>query len=964
MKHTAVTIVSILAASISTSLQAETIDIQQAQKNAENFILNTLPHNSTRRAAPWQPQLQHVHTLTTTDGTPAIYVFNTGAQGYVIASADDKAMTILGYSTEGTFDPTNIPEGMNFMFDLYTEEIGSLSSPLGAPTKAESTMPYEVRITEPIAPLLETRWGQLQPYNRYCPFMVEMSDNGAASATGCMTTALAQIMRYHKWPQRGQGSTFMKVRRGFAYDDTVIKYYEHTYDWDVMYAHRNDYPYTVSSDGKRRIYSTNETSVHNVSQLMFDLGVALRTEYGTSSGAATIRILPALLNHFDYDPGMRLVRRSELSSYEEWNDIVIEELQAKRPVYLDGINDDRTIGHAFVCDGYDGNGFFHINWGWDGTSNDYFLTTALNPTSQGVGGGNSGYSNSLILLRGMKPNETGVTFDPYIACTDRKPIAERPGYLPAWGIWVENPGEGRELGLIEEYEITTGQWFAASLSTGYNMDVYGKLGIYVVKPDGSSEVAWHNSGELIQMLSGNGFEYFHVNIKESWKHDGVRAFYVYKPEDKDEIRYIYNHDGQICSFTFEERGDKVYAVIDRTKFDGGTATVTPPTIEQTPSFFDNGLCFDYNTNPTRLSDRAIGTIGIQVEGGRNMVYDVDPNKVYRNMTDDAVFTVPAGANITPSITWDKGSWMHGYFYIDRDQDGTLSCNPNQFDQEGTDVASFSYWTGDVTNGEGGKNSLGVASSNNSLVMPACKAPETPGTYYVRFKIDWNCIDPRGNAGYTKDNKFQNYIVANGGYIVDAKLIVTGGSTVTPDPEPIDPVDPDEPDEPVDPALQKTQLASLYVGYGTSALELFPAFSPDVHLYLARTSNSPYSTLPGSCLLTAGIPYTIFGTPASTDATVSEAITLRPMAGWNRATITCTAADGITTGTYYVIMLGDNSFETADLTQKPLSIADLTLMLRMLQPDYGYREAYPEDTSFGTLVNLKEFTTLANHLLKK
>lgn len=574
---------AILAATIANSAFAETIDIEQARQNAAAF-LNKTSNSQGRRTAPVLSQMQHIYTVNTPAGTPALFVFNVESTvsseqaGYVITAADDDAMTILGYSTEGTFDPDNIPDGMRYMFGLFAEEIGSLSTVPAAlrkaPLKAETTMPYEVHATDPIEPLLETRWGQLQPYNRYCPFMIEMSDNGAASATGCMTTALAQIMRYHEWPQRGQGSTFMKVRRGVAYDDTTIKYYEHTYDWDVMYAHRDDYPYTKSSDGKRRIYSTSEASVHNVSQLMFDLGVALRTEYGSSSGAGTNRLLPALLNYFDYDPGMLLVKRSELNSYEEWNDIVIEELQAKRPVYFDGINDDRTIGHAFVCDGYDGKGFFHINWGWDGTSNDYFLTTALNPTSQGVGGSNSGYSNSLILLRGMKPNETGVKFDPYIASVDRKPIAERPGYLPAWGIWVENPGEGRELGLIEEYEITNGQWFAASLSTGPNMNVYGKLGMYVVNPDGSSEIVWHNGGELLQMLSNDGFEKFHVGIKESWKHDGVRAFYIYMPEDKDEIRYINNHDGQICSFSFVERGDKVYAVLDRTDL-GAVTSIAP-----------------------------------------------------------------------------------------------------------------------------------------------------------------------------------------------------------------------------------------------------------------------------------------------------------------------------------------------------------------------------------------------------
>lgn len=142
------------------------------------------------------------------------------------------------------------------------------------------------------------------------------------------------------------------------------------------------------------------------------------------------------------------------------------------------------------------------------------------------------------------------------------------------------------------------------------------------------------------------------------------------------------------------------------------------------------------------------------------------------------------------------------------------------------------------------------------------------------------------------------------------------------------------------------------------------FDPNVHLYLARRTNATWEyDLAGSCLLYAGNNYTIVGTPANSNATVREAVTIRPLSGWNRVTITCTAPDGVTKDAYHVILIGDGNNSGAVDNRQPTA-TDLFMWIQMTQPDYGYRECNPNDTYFNKMLRRELFDELVNKILKK
>lgn len=1099
------------------------IDVTQAQQNAEQFRQSLVTRSGMRKAAGVATPMEHVYTYNDADGKPVLYVFNTGSQGYVITAADDEARTILGYGTNGSFDPENIPDGMSFLFDLYAQDISSLST---APARSQKRAPAKAaESAEPIKPLLgEIKWDQMPPYNLYCPVALggtsHGQSNGGRAATGCMTTALAQIMAFHKHPAHGYGSLEFGVKEGANTVLWSVDIYKDYYNWEKMGNHRSDF--ATTSSGK---YDTSDPGVDGVAKLMRDLGLALRTQYGSASGAYDNRIIPALVNYFDYDFSTIAMVERRITGDAEFERQVLEELQEGRPLYLAGLPGPGQGGHAFVCDGYDGNGLFHINWGWSGVSNDYFSLRGLDPAVQGTGNTGSGYNHDLLMVKGIRPRpEDKAPFNPFPLSVDH--YQSREGTFSYPGIRIAHAGDPNNENHVYEFPLdeVTDYWFGGEMGTpsGRYMDVHASYGICVVKPDGSREIAWDKDGQPTMMFSNFPYYNFKVNMKESWKKPGTHIYYIYKRCDKDEIQFLRNSQNQVCCFNVVTEGEKVIAKIDRTE-PSAPFDFTPTAAVQQPPYFTNELAFDYNLNSPR-ENRRIGTVGIQVQEQQNKIvrYNVDNSKMYRNLTDDVVFKVPAGTTIKPLITMAAGDWMHGYFYIDYNHDRNLTCNPNSLSQAGTDLAAYSYWTGDVTNGKNGYNSANQAVSNsNTLDMPAFKAPETPGTYYVRFKVDWNCVDPAGNKGFMKDGKLANNIVDNGGAIVDAKLIVT---EPLPEPTPeelalaaaraaykqaeadfyafkdwafglpyaayeaarlgISDIDYyvgwqnptlkqcidctnnintklaalrkkingilgiEEPDtDPVDKDLaaareayknavaqyndlktqygndknaevrkvitdltaalgtsaalpatatkedytssaaninakveaartaiqeildnvnsdasSNAQLASIYIGAGTSSLQLYPEFNPDVHVYLARRSATDYDA-PSNSYVLPYYTYTIFGTKADESATVSEPVTTALQSGWNRVTITCTAADKKTTEQYHIIMLS-SSGASGKVNTEPLTVTDLSIMLKMMQSDFGYTAIMPNGDKFPNFVNTEQLNKLVDLMLKK
>lgn len=331
-------------------------------------------------------------TLSLAEANEGYYAFNRGTDaGFVIVSADDAAaVSVLGYADEGTFDPQSMPDALTWLLSEYSRELAAAKT-LGATEML--TRASEER--SDIAPMLTSIWGQDEPFNELCPTL-----NGTACPTGCVATALAQIMYYHRWPATGTGTVSYEWASGGQTITADLS--QSTYDWDAM------------QDSYLNGYSDEAATA--VAQLCYDIGVASEMDYAPAgSGASTGMGGVACIENFGYASDMQWLTRDYYGS-EEWTSLIYDELAAGRPVFYSG--QSGSGGHAFVFDGYR-DGYFHVDWGWEGSANGYFVLTALDPAVQGVGGSLAGYNYQQSAFIGMKPSEGDEEkAEPLLYCID------------------------------------------------------------------------------------------------------------------------------------------------------------------------------------------------------------------------------------------------------------------------------------------------------------------------------------------------------------------------------------------------------------------------------------------------------------------------------------------------------------------------------------------------------------------
>lgn len=330
----------------------------------------------TLRNGSAMPRLAETRTI---DGQPAVYVYEmAGGEGFMVLSADDMAVPLLGYSDEGGFSASDINPEMRWWLDEYAKEIKWLrENPDASGRILHSSKPEK----EPIPPLLKTKWDQDTPYNDFCPEI-----DGELCVTGCVATSMAQIVNYHRLPADYGTGTASVTCNGKLY---TFDFSNETFDWDNML------------DVYGREGSYNMTQADAVAKLMYACGLSVDMEYGVNASSALSKnVAYALVDHFGFDKGIVIARRNWFG-LEEWNDYVYAQLRDYGPVNYSGRTDDS--GHSFVCDGYDRDGFFHINWGWGGVSDGYFRLTALDPQSQGIGGSSSGYNLQQSIIANICP---------------------------------------------------------------------------------------------------------------------------------------------------------------------------------------------------------------------------------------------------------------------------------------------------------------------------------------------------------------------------------------------------------------------------------------------------------------------------------------------------------------------------------------------------------------------------------
>ncbi|MCK9481802.1 MAG: C10 family peptidase [Bacteroidia bacterium] len=486
-------------------IYAKHIDIATAKKVGQNFY-NTKHIAEDRRESPTFALAQKViYTVTKPTLTSSVlyYIFNTNANGFVIISGDDNVTPILGYSNEGRFDPSDIPPSVQKWLEGYQEQIRYvIDNNIAATPEIEQSWHAYLNNTSsaPMAPLgtkveplIKTKWNQRPYVNDQCP---------GGSVTGCVATAMAQVLKYWDYPANGTGFHSYNHK---AYGSLSANFGSRTYHWDSM-------PNLVNSPNNA------------VATLMYDCGVSVNMNFSpSSSGAYVISAQSpiqncteyALKEYFDYKSTLKGVERKNYNE-TQWLGLLTKELDEGRPVIYAGFGSGG--GHCFVCDGYDEEGLYHFNWGWGGSYDGYFSINALNPSGVGVGGGSGGFNAGHQAIIGVEPSDGSglnknirLEMDSLISATDT-------------GIMFKNPFQVRAK--IKNYGISnfSGKIGAAIFDVNMQFLTFMDTAAVTINSDNQYAAVFSTSG-IAALVPGNYFvEIFYKKSDGGWSKVGDSLF--------------------------------------------------------------------------------------------------------------------------------------------------------------------------------------------------------------------------------------------------------------------------------------------------------------------------------------------------------------------------------------------------------------------------------------------------------
>lgn len=386
-------------------------------------------------------RLKHVYTAPAKEGN-AFYVFSDNESGlFTIVSADSRLSQILGFSFSSAFDADKIPCNLRWWLDNAQQEITAyLDSEQAQSASTRAIETSDVVAFAPVEPLITTKWNQDGPYNITCPMI-----GGVRCPTGCAATAMAQVLKFHNYPEKGFGE-----RNGYDF--------EHEFYWDLML---DDYSTTNYSSQNARA----------VADLMLACGKSMDMLYMYSqSGADTYIQQHSLVTYFGYDKDVRIIERDYIRP-AEWTSMIYKELAEGRPVIYGGVAP--AGGHEFVCDGY-ADGMFHINWGWGGLSDGYFRLTDLTPSDNGIGGYNGGYNSQQFAFINVQPDDGNGDVQRYIITNgpfiyDGEMFSVSTSQVGRRGVFY-NP-------LVEGFYVEAGVKVC---------DINGRFICYVADPEGAN----------------------------------------------------------------------------------------------------------------------------------------------------------------------------------------------------------------------------------------------------------------------------------------------------------------------------------------------------------------------------------------------------------------------------------------------------------------------------------------------
>jgi hypothetical protein len=395
-------------------LHAKPISIEKAKKVAVNQLFDAPLALKEKALSEADDYVSRVYTITE-DSRDVYYVLNMIPEGWIIISADDIAYPIIAYSPTGHYEEDGHPPAFDEWMENVKKEINSaienqlIQLPRSAAAWERLENPVESLGIAVVDELIQTSWGQggtgvdfylifLPSYDAYCPFEKNFLNWSRVAPTGCVATAMGQIMKYWSWPRFGTTGDgqhsydpYWDCESGFGvtcygYGERSRNFSEITYNWDIM-------PNTVPG----RAAGTHNPGEQAVQELLADIGVAVEMNYHPAGSGALLWGSPwcftdpyyrcfntdavyAFETFFRYDSSANYSHRG--SNDAAWINKLKGELDHGRPILYRGeAAPPATSGHAFICDGYDTDDLFHFNWGWDGSYDGWFNVDDLTPGS-------------------------------------------------------------------------------------------------------------------------------------------------------------------------------------------------------------------------------------------------------------------------------------------------------------------------------------------------------------------------------------------------------------------------------------------------------------------------------------------------------------------------------------------------------------------------------------------------------
>lgn len=538
------------------------------------------------------------------------YVFpNANSKGFTIVSGDDRLPEIVGYSSQGSYDENNLPEGfISFMKayqNLYNKvNLGDAEALKNlAEIKAwRNKKNASAETSSAVAPLLgNIEWDQTSPYNNMCP----RYDSVHVAATGCVATAMAQVMAYYKYPKQLKADIPGYVNRwnGIPMEIPTITREEGVYDWDNMLPKYN------------KEANATKQQKDAVAKLMYHCGAAVQMTYGPESAAAVSA--SKLAKYFGYDADLMMDLSRSSFTLDKWMQIIDTELAAGRPVLYGGQASDG--GHQFICDGKDGEGLYHINWGWSGSQNGFFDLSLLNPEKGGTGSGNSteGYNRSCSITIGIAP-DNGVVDAPLATVPDIK--AMNYGFLETTTKDTrENPDEAFDFWLDYGLGNQTYQAFSGYVALG------------ILQKDGSYRIVSQKAHINVDPIPGEGMiSVVDVNFRVN------EAFEV----GTVTLCPLYSKDGEnwtLCDIP--SSSPSVMLKITKTKMD-----VTSPLTAQVtgPEKLETGAYGTFQVTLSNLSD-------LEYFGYIDVSFSDKAEQVSAALARELYVSVPAHGSVTRSF---------------------------------------------------------------------------------------------------------------------------------------------------------------------------------------------------------------------------------------------------------------------------------------------------------------------------